>query len=167
VVPRAIEGVAGVTAIETKAAAVTVSVVDPLIDPEVAEMLAVPGATVVANPIVEPALLIVATLGVSELHCTVAVMFCMLPSVYVPVAVNCWVVPNGRVGIAGVTAIETNVAAVTVTVVEPLIVPEVAVIAALPTTTPLATPALLTVAMFVFALLQVALAVKLRVLPSL
>jgi hypothetical protein len=140
VVPRAIEGVGGVTAIETSAAAVTVSTVDPLIDPEVAVMLAVPSATVVAIPIVEPVLLIVATLVVSELHCTVVVMFCMLPSVYVPVAVNCCVAPSGSVGIAGVTAIDTNVAGVTVTVVEPLIVPEVAVMLVLATATPLTTP---------------------------
>jgi hypothetical protein len=46
----------------------------------------------------------------------------------------------GRVGIAGVTAIETRVAAVTVTVVEALIVPEVAVILVLPTATLLAAP---------------------------
>jgi hypothetical protein len=81
VVPIAIEGVAGVIAIETSAAAVTVSEVDPLTEPEVAVIVALPCATVVAKPTVEPALLIVATVGVSELHCAVAVMFCVLPSV--------------------------------------------------------------------------------------
>ncbi len=138
--PGAIDGAAGVTAIETRDAEVTVSLVDPLIEPEVAEMLAVPCNTVVASPMVEPALLIVATVGVSELHCTVVVMFCVLPSVNVPVAVNCCVIPKGRAGIAGVTAIETNVAVVTVTVADPLIVPEVAVMLVLPAATLLATP---------------------------
>ena len=77
VVPSAIDGVTGVTAIDTKAAAVTVSIVDPLIEPEVAVMLAVPSPMLV----VSPAVLMVAVAGVSELHCAVAVMFCMLPSV--------------------------------------------------------------------------------------
>ena len=81
IVPSAIDGVAGVTAIDTSAAAVTVSVVDPFTVPEVAVIVAAPSVTVVASPIVGPALLIVATAGVSELHCTVAVMFCVLPSV--------------------------------------------------------------------------------------
>jgi hypothetical protein len=85
----------------------------------------------------------------------------------VPVAVNCCVVPNGSVGIAGVTAIETSTAAVTVTVVEPVIAPEVAVTLVLPRATLLAIPRLLTVAIPEFALLQVTVVVILRVLPSL
>ena len=64
----------------------------------------------------------------------------MLPSVKVPVAVNCSVVPDGMVGIAGVSAIETRFAEVTVRVVEPLIAPETAVTAVLPTVTLAATP---------------------------
>ncbi len=139
-VPFAIEGVAGVTAIDTSAAEVTVSVVDPLSDPEVAVIVAAPSPTLLANPCVGAALLIVAAAGVSELHCTVSVMFCVLPSVYVPVAVNCSVVPSGIVGIAGVTAIETSTAGLTVSVVEPLIVPDVAVTVVFPTTKLLATP---------------------------
>ena len=49
-----------------------------------------------------------------------------------PVAVNCCVDPLGTDGFAGVTAIETNVGAVTVRVVEPEIVPDVAVMVAVP-----------------------------------
>lgn len=137
VVPGAIEGVAGETAIETRVAAVTVIVVDPLTEPEVAVIVVLPCATVVARPAVE---LIVATAGVFELHCTVTVMFCVLPSLNVPVAVNCCIEPTGSVGIAGVTVIETRAAAVTVTVVEPVMAPEAAVILALPTATLLAAP---------------------------
>ena len=37
---------------------------------------------------------------------------CVLPSLNVPVAVNCWVVPKGIAGLAGVTVIETNAAGV-------------------------------------------------------
>jgi len=55
-------------------------------------------------------------------------------------------VPRGAVGIAGVTAIETIVAEVTVNVVEPEIAPDVAVTLALPVPTLLARPWALTVA---------------------
>jgi hypothetical protein len=47
---------------------------------------------------------------------------------------------------AGVTAIDVNTGAVTVSVAEPLIVPEAAVIVADPWATPVASPAVLTVA---------------------
>ena len=80
-VPSAIDGVAGVIAIETSTAAVTVNVVDPVTEPELALIVAVPSARLLAKPVVVVALLIVATDVVSELHCTVAVMFCVLPSV--------------------------------------------------------------------------------------
>jgi hypothetical protein len=140
VVPSAIDGVPGVTTIDTSAAAVTVTVVDPMIEPDVAVMLAVPSPTLVASPVVAPVVLIVAVMGVSEVHCTVAVMSCVLPSVYVPVAVNCCVVPSGSVGIAGVTAIETRTAGVMLRAVEPLIEPTLAVTLVLPTATLAATP---------------------------
>jgi hypothetical protein len=80
-VPSASAGVAGVMANETRAAEVTVSVVDPVTDPTLAEMFAVPCSTLLATPCPPEALLIVATPGVSEIHCTVPVMFCVLPSV--------------------------------------------------------------------------------------
>jgi hypothetical protein len=81
VVPSAIDAAAGVTAIDTNDAAVTVTVVDPLIEPVVAVIVAVPSPTLLASPCVGAVLLIVAAAGVSELHCTVSVMFCVLPSV--------------------------------------------------------------------------------------
>lgn len=136
-VPGAIEDVAGVTAIDTNVAAVTVTVDDPLAEPDVAVIVAVPCATLVASPVVG---VMVATVAALELHCTMPVMFCVLPSPNVPVAVNCCETPCGSVGIAGVTAIEISVAVVTVTFAEPLIGPEVAVTPALPTAKPLATP---------------------------
>jgi hypothetical protein len=77
VVPGAIAAVGGEIAIETRVAAVTVSGVDPLTEPEVAEMLAVPCAALVANP----ALLIVAVEGVSDDQVAELVRFCVLPSV--------------------------------------------------------------------------------------
>jgi len=114
-----------------------------------------------------PPLLIVATPVVSELHCTVPVMFCVLPSVYVPVAVNCCVVPSGIDGIAGVTAIVTSTAGVTVKVVEPEIAPNVAVTLLLPKATLLTSPCPFTVAMLLSAVLQVTELVTSMVLPSL
>jgi hypothetical protein len=164
VVPGAIEAVTGVTPIDTNVAAVAVSVAEPLTEPNVAVIVAVPGSTLVASPIVEE---MVATVGALELHCTLPVMSWVLPSLNVPVAVNCCVTPSGSVGIAGVTAIETRVADVTVTFAEPLIEAEVAVTPVPPIATLLAAPRLLTVAMLEFALLQVAVAVRSRVLPSL
>jgi hypothetical protein len=140
VVPNAIDGVAGVTANDISVAAVTVSVVDPLTPPTLAVMFALPTPAPLATPGAGPPVLIVLTPGVSELHSTVLVMFCVLPSVYVPVAVKACVVPSGITGTAGVTAIVTSTAGLTVTVVEPLIVPNVAVTVVLPKATLLATP---------------------------
>jgi len=147
VVPSEIDGLAGVTAIETNAAGVTVNVVLPAIEPEVAMILAEPVPTALANPCELATLLTVATMVVSELHCTVFVMFCVMPLLNVPVAVNCCVVPKGMLGIPGVTAIETKAADVTVSVVEPVRDPDVAVAAVLPTATLVVSPWAFTVAM--------------------
>ena len=164
--PSAIDGLGGVTAIETSTAGVTVKIVLPPIDPDVAVMLVVPAPTEVASPWLLVELLIFAVDGVSELHCTVEVRFCVPPSVNVPVAVNCCVVPSGMEGIAGVTEIETSVAGVTVRVVEPAITPRVAVTLVLPAETADATPTLFTVATAEFAVVQEAELVTSCVLPS-
>lgn len=87
--PTGTLAVGGFMAIETSEAAVTVSTVEPEIVPEVALMVAVPIPTLVANPVV----LIVAVVMVLDTQVALAVRFCVLPSVKVPVAVNCWVVP--------------------------------------------------------------------------
>ena len=76
VVPLAIEGFAGVTAIEVKLAAVTVKPVEPLIDPEVALIVADP----VATPVTTPALVMVATVVVLEDQVTVLVRSCVVLS---------------------------------------------------------------------------------------
>src|ERR1700735_2504679 len=147
----AIEGFAGVTAIDTSVTAVTVSVADPRRAPEAALMVLVPAATPVANPPV----VIVATLVVPELHVTELVKFCVELSEKVPVAVNCCFAPTLTEGFAGVTAIDTSVAAVTVRVVEPLIAPETALIVLVPGATPVAIPPVVMVATPVVAELQV------------
>jgi len=61
-------------------------------------------------------LLIAATAVADELQVTDVVRFCVLPSEYVPLAVNCWVVPATIEGPVGVTASEVSVeGSVTVT----------------------------------------------------
>ena len=67
----------------------------------------------------------------------------------------------------GVTEIEVNTAAVTVNVAEPLIVPEVAVTVVLPNATLVASPPLLTVAIEVAEEVQVAVEVRVCVVPLL
>jgi hypothetical protein len=69
--------------------------------------------------------------------------------------------------VVGVTEIEVNTAAVTVSVAEPLIVPDLAVIVALPCATLVARPPLLTVAIDVAEEVQVALLVRFWVVPLL
>ena len=70
-VPNAIEEFPGVIAIETRAALVTVRVVDPLTVPELAAMMVAPAPIPVANPALE----IVATPGCEELQFTTLVRF--------------------------------------------------------------------------------------------
>lgn len=89
---------AGVTAMETSELA-TVSVVEPVIPPNDAEMVVGPPATAVAKPPV----LMVATDAVEDSQLAVLVRFLVLPSLKDPVAVNCCVAPGAIVGFAGVT----------------------------------------------------------------
>jgi hypothetical protein len=128
VVPRAVETVEGPIAIDTNVGTVTVKMADPLTEPEVAPILVVPCPRLVARP----ALLIVAVPIADDVHVTEGVKFCVLPSVYVPVAVNCCVFPWAIDEAAGLSAIETSVGAVTVSIVEPLTEPDVAVIVVTP-----------------------------------
>ncbi len=67
---------AGVMAMLTKVALVTVSGVDPEMLPRVAVMVVVPGASVLARPIEPVALLMEATLGAEEVQLTNVVRFC-------------------------------------------------------------------------------------------
>lgn len=75
VVPKAIDGLEGVTEMETSAGGLTVSVVDPLMLPEVAVIVVPPVPTVLASPAVE----MVATLVAVELHVTELVMLELVP----------------------------------------------------------------------------------------
>ena len=140
------------------------STVPPLTVPIVAEMLAVPGATLVALP----ALLIVATDVFPEAHVAWLVRFCVLPSEKEPVAVNCWPAPATTLGFPGVTASAVSVGGVwTVRVVVPPLTPEsVAEMMVVPAPTAEAKPAVLILATDVTEDPQVAWVVRLDVLPS-
>jgi hypothetical protein len=152
---------AGVTAIDWRAAAVAVSPVVPLMLPSVAEIVTGPGDTDVARP----ALLIVAHVVSEEAQVTWLVKFSVAPLDNVPVAVNCSVFPTGRLVLTGVTAIDSSAAAVAVSPVEPLMLPRVAEIVTGPGDTDVARPALLIVAHVVSEEAQVTWLVKFSVVP--
>jgi hypothetical protein len=82
--PRAIEGFAGVTAIETSAAAPTVRRVEPDMEPRVAPIVVVPVLPVgelVAKPWLPALTLMVAMVRSEEVQWTVVVKTCVLSSV--------------------------------------------------------------------------------------
>ncbi len=74
-------GVAGVTAIDTNVAEVTVSVVLPEMAPLAAEIVVLPTAAELANPCEAAALLTVATLVLLDAQVTCVVRFCVELSV--------------------------------------------------------------------------------------
>ena len=117
-----------------------------------AVIVVIPGEMTVARPL----LLTVATDGFDELQVTCVVISWAVPSEYVPLAVNCGVNPTCTLGLAGVTVMEERIAAAaTVRVAFPEIVPEVAVMVAVPAAMAIARPLLLTTATDGFAELQV------------
>ena len=141
----------------------TVSTVDPDTDPEVALITLDPTPA----PVARPPEVIVAVDVVAEAQVTEAVRFCVLLSLYVPVAVNCCVWPLAIEGLAGVTAIETRVAEPTVSTVDPDTEPEVALMTLVPTPAPVARPPEVMVAVDVVAEAHVIDAVRFWVLLSL
>ena len=114
-------------------AGATASVVEPLTPPAVAVMVVVP----VFTPVARPVALIVATAVADELQ-TAEVIVCVLPSLNVPTAANFRTTPTGMVGLAGLTAMDLSTP--TVSVVEPLKEPTVAVIVVWPAPTLLTRP---------------------------
>jgi hypothetical protein len=149
-------------------AAVTVSTAGLLVTfPNVAVMLVLPAATPLARPIE-----IVASAGTEEIQVTLEVRFCVLLSLYRPVAVNCCVAPTVMEAEAGLTVMVLSTgaegpvaeAAVTVSAAGLLVTPpNVAVMLVLPAITPLARPPEI-VAMAGTEELQVTIEVKFRVL---
>jgi hypothetical protein len=140
VVPLTILGLVGVSTIEARVAEVTVRVVDPDMLPDVAVIVVEPVSTEVVKPLEPDVLLMVATNSADEYHVTDVVISCVVLSENIPVAANHCVVPFPILGLVGVTARETRVAEVTVSVVEPEIPSDVAVIVVKPAATPVAVP---------------------------
>jgi len=148
VLPTKVEGFTGATAMEVSVGGTrTVSVVVPVTPLMVAEIVAPPAETAVAKP----AALIVAMPVFDEVHVTWPVRFCVLLSEYVPIAVNCTVLPIRLEGFTGATAMEVSVGGTrTVSVVVPVTLLIAAEIVAPPAETAVAKPAALMVAMPVF-----------------
>jgi hypothetical protein len=134
--------------------------------PDDAVICEVPKVTAEANPVFNP---MVATGKFEDAQVTLVVMFCVLLSLYVPVAVNCCVLPLATDGLGGVTAMDCSVAAVIVKVVAGLTtVPCCAVICEVPTPTEVAIPVLAPiVATVVVADVHVTVVVTICVEPSL
>jgi len=164
VVPAAMLGLVGVTAMETSVATVTFRVVVPETAPRVAVMVVEPAASVLALPLEPATLLMVALVASEELQATEVVRSWVVLSENVPVAMNCWTVPVAMDGLVGVTAMEDNVAVETVRVVVPEMAPKVAVMVVEPAARAVALPlepaTLLMVALVASEELQVTVAVR-------
>jgi len=113
------EGLAGMSASESRTAGVTVSVVELLIELDVAVMIVAPKPILVAKPWLPGVLLIVATAALEELHVADEVRSCVLPSLKVRVAVNCWLVPRGIEGLACVVASDSSTGGATGELADP------------------------------------------------
>jgi hypothetical protein len=81
-------GFVGVIASDTKVAGVTVNVLVPETPFRLAVITDVPALTPVASPMLLLVLLMVATLVVAEVQFAVAVTSLIVPSLYLPLAVN-------------------------------------------------------------------------------
>ena len=161
--PTVILELAGLTAIEDRVACVAVRVVLPNKRvPEVAVMVAVPGAATVARALP----LTVATDVLDDVQITCVVISWIVPSEYVPEAVNCWMTPTGMLGSAGVTDMEDRVAVVTVRLELPEAAPEVAVMVAMPGAMAVAKPLLSTAATDGLDELQMTCVVISKLVPS-
>ena len=158
--------------IDSSTIGVTVSVVDPEMLPDVAEIVVEPAATVVASPLEPVRLLMVAILVFEEFHVTDEVISCVEVSEKVPMATNCLVVPRTMLGFTGVTEIDDRSAGVTVSVAGELnvMVEKDAKIVAVPALTAVANPrelaALLIVAIPVVDEDHVATVVRICCAPS-
>src|SRR3984957_3785946 len=99
--------------------------------------------------VTEPPAVTVATLVVCEVHVTKPVKFCVELSENVPVAVNCSELPFAIERLGAVTAIDTRVAGVTVSVADPLMAPDTALIFLFPRPAAVTEPPAVTVATLV------------------
>ena len=115
--PIGIVLVDGAMEMETIVAGVTFNGTDAVTEPRVAVIVAIPGATPTNNP-VPP--LNFATVGSEEVHVTIPVMLRVPPSLNVPIAVICCLVPCAILPLEGCMEIELRLAEVTVRDVLPV-----------------------------------------------
>ena len=123
------------------------SAADAVINPELAVIVVLPTATPVATPV--PSTL--ATTGADENQVTAFVRSSVLPSEYVPSAVNCCCLPFGMDEVDGDTVSAINTGGFTVSPAELWTAPDVAVMFVPPRPIPTLSPLALIVAT-VFAL---------------
>ena len=117
VAPLAILGLTGVIARDERVAAVTFKVVTSVfpVATSVAVIVVAPNVNAEANPVTGSML---ATAGVEEIQVTDDVFTITVLSEFIPIAVNCCVVPLAILGLIGLTDRDASVAAVTSNVVE-------------------------------------------------
>jgi len=147
----------GMTAMPVRAGFVTVRTLVVVVLPEVAVMVAVPAATPVARPV----LLMVATAALLVDQATVEVHWVLVLLEYEQVAVYCSVpVPATMEGAAAPIEIPVSAGLKTVSVLDPVVLPDVALIFAVPVVTPRTTPGLVILAADVLVLDQVTVPVQ-------
>jgi hypothetical protein len=130
-VPTARLELAGVTDNDTRTAGCTVNAASFEVTPEKDALMAVvPGLTDTASPGDAVVLPMTATVGIEEFQRTDAVRSCVNPPARPAAAVNCRLVPSAMPAVRGVTAME--VTAAEVSVVDPVMVPNDAVMTVLP-----------------------------------
>ena len=117
---------------DNRVAVVTVSVAVFVTDPSAAVIVVVPPPTAVASPMVGAVMLMVATELFDDVHSTDAVISWVVPSLKFPVALNCSVVPSAIVVVADDMVMKLSVAGVTVSVVDPEMPPNHAVMVVVP-----------------------------------
>ena len=89
---------------ETNTGGVTVRTVEPFMEPKAAWIVVLPWPALLAKPVGA----MDAMPEADELQVTEAVTSRVLPLLNFPAAVNCWVLPAGIEGLAGVTTIEVR-----------------------------------------------------------
>jgi len=150
--PSKIVALPGCNAIDTRVAFVTVTVVLPVTEPNVAEIEVWPGEIAVRTPEVAPMVAIALLL---DDHCTELVRICVLPSKKNPVAVNWAAVLFATLALPGVTERDASPEAVINRLVLPLTEPNLAMILTFPGLWPVAEPEAEMVATLLFELDQV------------
>lgn len=106
--PVGMPGLVEVTPIETRVAPVTVRLVDADKPPREAVIVVAPGLTAVAIP-TEPGLLLMeAVPALAEFHVTSEEISCFEPSLKLPVAMNCCVMPIATLLSGGATEIAVS-----------------------------------------------------------